>query len=40
MLKAKEGNIELMEAMLVINNLEGLFNKKATLGSVEVINPY
>lgn len=39
-LSAKEGNVELIETMLVINKLQNLFNKSAVIGSIEVINPF
>lgn len=38
MLKAVNGNIEMIEAMLVLNNLT--FNKGIELGSIQVISPF
>ena len=40
MLESRVGNIELMEEMLIINSLQGLFNNESTVGSIEVINPF
>ena len=39
MLQGYRGNAELMETMLVINQLQNLFNKYTFVGAVEVINP-
>lgn len=39
-LEATQGNIELMETMLVLNNLKGLFSDQASfIGQIKVMNP-
>lgn len=40
MLQSVNGNIELMEAMLVLNNMTDLFKENAIVGDVAVYNPY
>lgn len=37
-LKAANGNVELMESMLILNNLN--FNKTVQIGGIQVINPF
>lgn len=39
MLQGYRGNAELMEVMLVVNQLQNLFNKFTFVGNIEVINP-
>lgn len=39
MLESVNGNIELMEAMLVLNNMPELFEGNALVGNVQVMNP-
>ena len=40
MLESRNGNIELIETMLILNNLKSLFSNGSSLGSVEILNPY
>ena len=40
MMESVNGNIELMEAMLVLNNLPSLFEENAIVGEVSVYNPF
>lgn len=40
MLQAYQGNVDLIETMLVINNIQSCINKKSIIGNIEVINPY
>lgn len=39
MLESATGNIELMEAMLVLNKLNGLFESNGFIGNIQTINP-
>lgn len=40
MMESVNGNIELMEAMLVLNNLPNLFEENAIVGEINVYNPF